>query len=464
LRHFAIGSNLLHMVSTRAIACLLLLLAAPVPACAEEPATAFTLANGLQVVVLPDHRLPIVTHVVYYRAGSADDPPGVSGIAHFTEHLMFKGTRRYPTGAYDRIVTKAGGANNAFTSNDKTYFYEQILKDGLPAIMDLDADRMADMNFPALEAEHEFKVVLAEQRSYLSDPESVLDDMAGQALYGKGVYAHPVLGEPGETGALTLQAALDFHARLYSPSNAIVIVAGDVAPEAVRTLAEATYGKLPAVAPAPPRAWAKVAPDCAEGRVEERNELVPRNKLTYYYLTPGTTGLGVRTEAALRLLSYVLQDQDLSPVWHFLSAQSGLVTGLDVGFEPKLAASELSLTIEAAEGVDLKRLESELHNAVADLRRAGIDAETLLKAKRRWQADRTLGEDDQLGLATRYGEQLANGRSLAEVEAQPRTIADVTLVDINAVLHDFMSTRCYVSASLLRNDAAAAGGFSHAGQ
>ena len=285
---------------------------------AAEPVATFTLANGLEVVVLPDHRLPIVTHVVYYRAGSADDPPGQTGIAHFTEHLMFKGTKRYPTGQYDLIVTNAGGSNNAFTSNDKTYYYEQILKEGLPRIMDLDADRMTNLDFAPIEATHELKVVMEERRAYRNDPDSMLAESTGRALYEKGlrVYAHPVLGEPDETEALTLAAALSFHALNYAPDNAILIVAGDVTPQYVRQLAEATYGRIPAHAPQHrDRTWAKADTPCAEGRVAERRQRVTRDKASLYVLTPGAMGMGVRTAAALRLLADILQDQGTSPLW-----------------------------------------------------------------------------------------------------------------------------------------------------
>jgi zinc protease len=420
-----------------------------------EPASAFTLANGLQVVVLPDHRLPIVTHIVYYRAGSADDPPGESGIAHFTEHLMFKGTKRYPTGQYDLYVTRAGGTNNAFTSNDKTYFYEQILKEGLPRIMDLDADRMADLDFAPLEAEHELKVVLEERRSYINDPESVLAENTTRALYESSAYAHPVLGEPAETGALTLAAVLDFHARFYAPANAILIVAGDVEPEVVHRLAEATYGKVPGGSAPAPREFVHTSPACAKVRVEERHQRVPRDKFSLYFLTPGAAGMGVRTQAALGILADILQDQGGSPLWQQLVVKEGIASDVAAGFELKMAAGEFSISAAAEQAVTAKRLEAALEEGLVRLRRTGVDASALAEAKRRKLTERLLNADDQLGEATRYGDALAIARTLAEIEDEPKTIAAVTLADVNAVLHDLLSSHCYVSASLERDGPAA---------
>lgn len=444
------------MLRAPAIVCLSLLLCAATRALAAEPATTFTLANGLQVVVLPDHRLPVVTHAVYYRAGSADDPPGQTGIAHYLEHLMFKGTKRFPNGQYDLIVTRAGGTNNAYTSNDKTYYYEQVLKDGLASVMELDADRMVGLDVAGSEAEHELKVVLEERLSYLGDPESVLANNAGRALYGRGVYAHPVLGEPAETSALTLAAALAFHARFYAPDQAIVVVAGDAEPGTVRALAEATYGKLPASPVPPTRDWTSMPVQCPDGLVEERHERVARDKAIAYFVTPGAASLGVQTAAALSLLADILQDQAASPIWRSLLDQDAPVSDLSAGYELKLAAGEFSITLTAGQGAQASQIRAALMQALTRLRQRGIDAPVLEAAKRRQLAERLLRADDQLGEATRYGEQLAIGRSLAEIEAEPTTITSVTLADVNAVLRDFLPNRCFTIA-LLERDTASAG-------
>ena len=420
------------------------------PAAAAPRAVGFTLANGLQLVVIPDHRLPIVTHVVYYRAGSADDPPGRSGLAHFLEHLMFKGTKRYPTGQYDLIVNRFGGANNAYTSTDKTYYYEQILKQGLPTIMDLDADRMAGLDFAPAEAEHELGVVLEERRSYDNDPDSVLAQQVSQGLYGGGVYAHPVLGTWDQTKSLTLPAALDFHHRFYGPGLAVVIVAGDVEPDAVRGLAEATYGRVPASLPLPPRVWATAAPMCSEARVEETHPRVTRDRVSLYFLTPGTAAMGVRTAAALQLLAEILQSETASPIWLDLVAQRRVADTLGASHDLRLAAGEFEISVEAARTVTASRLEQALRQSMLQLMRSGIGAAALTEAKRRWLASYVLASDDQLAAATHYGEMLSIGRSLADIEGEPAIIEAVTLPEINAVLKDFLIPRCELTAVLKR--------------
>jgi zinc protease len=152
-----------------------LALAAPLPAVAAEPAkaaaapvigaavTTFTLPNGLTVVVIPDHRATVVTHMVWYRAGSADEPAGKSGIAHYLEHLMFKGTKANPDGAFSKKVSEIGGQENAFTSYDYTAYYQRVAKEHLKTMMALEADRMQNLAFEPKVAEPELKVVLEER-------------------------------------------------------------------------------------------------------------------------------------------------------------------------------------------------------------------------------------------------------------------------------------------------------------
>lgn len=417
-------------------------------AVAAGRATSFTLPNGLQLVVIPDHALPVVTHMVFFKAGSADDPAGHSGVAHYLEHLMFKGTNRYPTGQFDQIVMRAGGTNNAYTSVDKTYYYEQVLAEALPRIMDLDADRMAGLSFDPKEAASELKVVGDEWRAYQDDPDSVLAESVNRSLYAKHPYARPVLGEPSEMRALTMADALAFHHDHYAPANAIVVVAGDVEPDAVLALARETYGKLAAGTPAGPRAVDTPMTGCADDTIEQRSSRRSRAEVTLYYRTPGASRMGPRTAAAFELLADILQSEVTSPLWDAMVTQERLANDLSVTHDLHIASGEFAITLEAAEGVAPDRLERSLRRAMIRLRGDGIAAEALAIAKRRWQANVVLSSDDQLAVATHYGEQLTSGRSLADIEGQPDLIASVTLPEINDILASALSNHCYLTAVL----------------
>ena len=428
------------------------------PAYAAGKATSFTLSNGLQIVVIPDHRLPIVTHMVYVRAGSADDPPGKSGLAHYLEHLMFKGTANYPTGQYDLIVTHAGGTNNAFTSTDKTYYYEQILKEGLPQIMALDADRLAGLAFAPSEAESELKVVEEERRAYDNDPESVLAQNIGRRLYDATPYAHPVLGEPAELARLTMSDAMAFHRAHYGASMTTVVVSGDVEPDDVRKMANDTYGRLPAGEPVARPALDMRTAACVSGHVGVRSGRVARTRISLHYLTPGSLHMAAPDAAAVELLADILQSEVTSPLWADLVTQQRLANDIKVSHDLRMAAGEFTVTVEAAETVAPERLERAAREAMISSRRNGIDAESLAIAKRRWLASTVLASDDQLAVATDYGEQIAAGRSVEEVEGEGVAVAGVTVADINAILKTTLSNRCYLTGVLMpAPDAAATG-------
>ena len=435
--------------------------AAPGPASAAAPqrAVSTTLDNGIRVVVIPDRRMPVVTHMVFVAAGSAEDPPGRTGVAHYLEHLMFKGTARFPAGTYDRVVARSGGTNNAYTSADKTYYYEQILSRHLPEIMDINADRLAGPSVKASAAASELKVVLEERKAYDNDPDSVLAEKADRVLYAGTPYAHPVLGEQGELARLTADDAMAFHTTRYGPQALTVIVAGDADPEAVFEMARSTYGRLPARVAPPDETASTSAPQatCPSGRVVERNSRVPRARVSVTYLTPGSGQLGRHTQAALTLLGDVLQSEIASPLWQRLVDDQRVAIDLGAGHYARRRAGEFQVTAEAASDVGAERLERALVAAMERLRREGLDPDAIAFAKRRWQATQALGADDQLAVATHYGEELTSGRSLADIEGEPEAIAAVTPADIRGVLTAFVNGRCLL-VSVLAPDGSGAGG------
>src|SRR5262245_32466436 len=212
---------------------------------ASERVSEFKLANGLTVVVIPDHRAPVVTQMVWYKVGAADEPPGSSGIAHFLEHLMFKGTDKIPTGQFSKIVAKNGGEDNAFTNHDVTAYFQRVAKDRLPLVMRMEADRMENLRLSEEDVKTERDVILEERRSRVdNDPGSILQEQMMAALYANHPYGIPIIGWEHEIAALNRDDALSYYRRFYAPNNAILVVAGDVEPDEVQKLAEETYGKL----------------------------------------------------------------------------------------------------------------------------------------------------------------------------------------------------------------------------
>src|SRR6476619_7477672 len=247
----------------------------------------FTLGNGLQVLVIPDHRAPVVTQMIWYKVGAADEPPGSSGIAHFLEHLMFKGTESIPPGQFTKIVAKNGGEDNAFTNHDVTAYFQRVAKDRLPTGMALEADRMANLRLSKEDVATERDVILEERRSRVdNDPSSILQEQMMAALYTKHPYGIPIIGWAHEVAALDRDDALSFYKRFYAPNNALLVVAGDVEPDEVKGLAEETYGKLPANPALNGRLRPKEPDHSTPVRVELADPRAGRLTMQRYYFAP----------------------------------------------------------------------------------------------------------------------------------------------------------------------------------
>src|SRR5207253_260713 len=274
----------------------------------SEPPASFTLGNGLQVVVIPDHRTPVVTQMIWYKVGSADETPGKSGLAHFLEHLMFKGTVKHPAGEFSQTVLKIGGNENAFTSNDYTGFYQRVPREQLGKMMEFEADRMTGLILKDENVLPERDVVLEEDNMRVANnPEARLNEQIMAALYLNHPYGRPVIGWHAEIEKLGREDALAFYRRFYAPNNAILVIAGDVEAADVRPMVEKTFGP---VAPQPaipalrirPQEPEPVAPrtvTLADPQVEQRS--VKRD-----YLVPSAPRTSSGESAALDVLAQLM--------------------------------------------------------------------------------------------------------------------------------------------------------------
>jgi zinc protease len=224
----------------------------------------FTLANGLELVVIPDHRAPVVTHMIWYRVGAADETPGKSGLAHFLEHLMFKGTAKNPAGKFSQVVARIGGQENAFTSQDYTGYFQRVPSDQLKTVMEFEADRMTGLQLTDEVVLPERNVILEEQNQRVgNNPRARLAEQIEAALYLNHPYGKPVIGWRHEMEELSRDDAIGFYRRFYAPNNAVVVIAGDVSTAQARALAEETYGNIARHAAMPPRKRAQEPPPAA---------------------------------------------------------------------------------------------------------------------------------------------------------------------------------------------------------
>ena len=417
----------------------------------REPVADFTLANGMEVVVIPDHRAPIVTHMVWYKVGSADEPPGKSGIAHFFEHLMFKGTTNHKPGEFDATVAEIGGNENAFTSYDYTAYHETVSPDALGTMMALEADRMRNLILTDEVITTERDVVLEERRSRIEgDPESLLSEEVQATLYQNHPYRVPVIGWMHEMEKLNRTDAVAFYNQYYTPNNAVLVVAGDVEAETVRKLAEDTYGKVARGPDLPPRNRPTEPEQNTSRTVTMTDPRVSIPSFARYWLAPSYRTAEPGEAEALDLLSEILGGGTRSRLYQQLVVKSDVAAGTGAYYDGT-ALDETSFTVYGsprdAEG--LAKLETAVNAEVARIQKDGVSEDELQKAKNRLVRSMIFAQDSPSSMANMYGSALTTGSTVKDVQAWPDKIKTVTAAQVKAAAIKYLKPHQSVSAYLL---------------
>ena len=410
----------------------------------------FTLDNGLQVVVVENPRAPIVVHAVWYRVGAADEPPGKSGLAHFLEHLMFKGTPSVPSGAFSRIVAANGGSDNAFTSQDYTAYVQRIASDKLELVMRMEADRMVNLQLTEEEAAPERGVVREERRSRTDNsPGAQLYERRRAVTYLRHPYRIPLIGWKTEIDGLTAADALAFYRTHYAPNNAIVIVAGDATAELVRGLAEKHYGKFPR-RPVPARARPVEPEQLAAKRVTLKSERVHVPSVSITWRAPSFAAGETRHTYPLLLLDDILGGGATSRLHRRLVIEEQAASGAGAGYlGTALDMGEFTVSASALAGGDIDRVEALLRDEIARILELGVTEAELARSKRAMLAAAVYARDG-LGAAPRViGRALTTGRTIADVEAWPERIAAVDAAAVKDAARAVFVERRSVTAVLL---------------
>ncbi|GGH11717.1 peptidase M16 [Alsobacter metallidurans] len=431
--------------------------ASSAPAHGEGPQVSdFKLANGLEVVVIPDHRTPVVTHMIWYRNGSADDPIGKSGIAHFLEHLMFKGTASHPQGEFSNIVAELGGQENAFTSLDYTAYYQRVAKEHLGAMMELEADRMSNLVLSDDVVAPERDVVLEERRMRVeTDPGAQLGESVASALFTHHPYGIPIIGWMHEIEKLDRTDALDFYKRFYTPENAILVVAGDVTADEVRALAETTYGRVPAHGQAPNRQRPQEPETRAYRRVSLADPKVEQPSLQQAFLAPSYSTAEPGDAEALDVLTQILGAHATGRLHRRLVMEKRVAVAAGAWYQgTAVDRTRVVLYAVPRPGVSLEDLETEIEATVADLVANGVDAKELERAKTRLIADTVYAQDSQASLARIYGSTLATGGRVQDVARWPQDIETVTAEAVRQAAARWLPPRRCVSGYLVKDEAA----------
>lgn len=448
------GRGMLVFISKLMALPLMLMTLSSTPAAAQTLAprvAEFTLGNGMQVVVIPDTRAPVVTHFVWYRVGSADEPRGVSGIAHFLEHLMFKSTEKMPSGEFSKVVSRLGGQDNAFTSYDMTAYYQRISKDRLPRMMEMEADRMVNLRLDEKDVVTERAVIIEERRSRTeNNPSSILAEQMSAAFYQNHPYRIPIIGWMHEMEQLSREDALTFYKRYYAPNNAILVVAGDVTPEEVKRLADATYGKVPANPEMKPRVRPQEPPARAARRVELKDPRAGNFSLRRYYMAPAYRHAEPGEAEALHVLMKIAGQGATSRLYQRLVSEEKVASSAGGWYSgSSLDSGSIGVYAVAGQGVGLDKVEESIDKVLHELRTELVTPDELDRAKKAYIADFIYEADSQSALARRYGEGLVIGQTIAQINDWPNAVAKVTADDVKRVANKYFDIRASVTGTLI---------------
>lgn len=410
----------------------------------------FTLPNGMQVVVITNHRAPVITHMVWYKVGAADEKRGESGIAHFLEHLMFKGTDVVPPGAFSRIVAKNGGRDNAFTSWDYTAFYQNVARDRLELVMRMEADRMTHLKLTDEVVYPERDVIIEERRQRVeNDPADRIGEQINATLFVHHPYGTPVLGWPKEMASLTREEAETFYKTWYAPNNAVLVISGDVTADEVKPLAEKYYGTIPA-RPVPKRVRVEEPHIGAARRVILRDDEVRQPSIRRYWLAPSYHADPDHHAYALEVLSEIMSGGPTARLYRDLVVNQKIATSAWLGYSPSaLDMTSIGTGATPAPGVSMDKLEQALDGEIRKLVEKGVTAEEVATAKKRMLGEAAYARDSLTGPAQALGEALATGQTIDDVESWPVRIDSVTVDQVNAAARDVLGKSNHVTGLLL---------------
>jgi zinc protease len=428
-------------------------------AAAVYGAKSFMLANGMQVVVIPNHRAPVVSHMVWYKVGSADEKPGKSGIAHFLEHLMFKGTPKYSGTALTDTVARNGGDQNAFTSYDYTGYYQNIAVDRLPLVMDIEADRMRNLALTEEDVATERDVIIEERRMRTDNvPAAQLAERVNASLWMTNPYGIPVIGWEAEMRALSREDAFAVYKEYYAPHNAILVVAGDITLEKLKPLAEKYYGVIPKTGEYKPRQRSTFLQPRADTRVIMNHERVRQPQWTRQIIAPSYS-IGDRKDVhALQVFSEIAGGGATSKLYRTLVVDQQVAASFGTGYSADTVSyGTFYVSLTPRPDVPWETAEAAYTKAMEALLKDGITDADVAQAKQRMVAGLAFAKDSPMRAAQAVGADLSVGKTLAEIESWPDDIGKVTAEQVRSAARKLFTQYSTATGILLPPVSAEAG-------
>ena len=412
--------------------------------------TSFTLGNGLQIIVVPNHLAPVVTQMVWYKVGSADEVSGKTGLAHYLEHLMFRGTSDIPAGEFSKYIAARGGEDNAFTSYDYTAYFETVAAEHLPLIMRMEADRMRNLHITGETAKPELSVVLNERDMRTdNNPEGRFSEKLHHVLMPRHAYGRPVIGWRKEIEKLSPADATDFYEKHYAPNNAVVIISGDVTADDVMRYATSIYGAVPsrtlAKRPALP-----VSATPSQHTFTIVDAGVEQPQYVWQAVVPSYNTQKAGEAYAYEVLAEALDGGEVGVLYHDLVVEHGFASGVGTQYDPDARGDAIfTIGVTPKSVKDAKKLDAALRDELSVVAQKGIPADKIEAAKKRMQRSAIFARDSLMMPGYAFGMAITTGHDVADVEAWPERIAAVAPDQVNAALRSLVENARYTSGLLL---------------
>lgn len=417
-------------------------LALPYPAFAQTfGAEEFTLDNGLQVVVIPNHRAPVVTSMLWMKVGAADEKPGSSGMAHYFEHLMFKGTAKHPAGEFSKTVKTLGGEDNAFTSQDYTAYFESVSVENLPRVMEMEADRLVNLAPPAEHYTSEKQVVIEERRQRTdNDPRAIFGEQMDSTLFVNHPYGKPVIGWMSEIEDYEWPDVKVFYDTWYSPNNAVLVVSGDITAEELKPLAQKYYGAIPKKT-IPPRKRPQIPPAVGAAVLSLKDPSIHQSIYQKSFIAPAES-TNRADSLALQVLAEILSGGPSTRFYKNVVIAQKKATGVDFNYNSSaLDYGTISIGGTPANGVTPEELgealDAEIHKVISD----GVTDAEVKDAVQRLQDQAVFARDSLAGPAMIFGVSLTTGSTVADVENWPADIGKVTAAQVKEAAQKYLDER-----------------------
>lgn len=401
-------------------------------------AESFKLDNDLEVVVIPNHRAPVVTHMVWYRVGAANEPQGLSGMAHYFEHLMFKGTKTLAPGEFSKTVKKLGGNDNAFTGQDYTAYFQSIAVEHLEKMMQMEADRMVNLSVPPEHFKTEKDVVLEERRQRTeNDPRGLFSEQMRSALFVNHPYGTPTIGWMDEIEGYEWEDVKKFYDTWYAPNNAIVIISGDVTAQSIKPLVESTYGQLQPKE-LPLRKNFVIPPAVAPVKMTLKHVQIHQPSVQTIFLVPSSKQ-NKQDSLALQVLQEIMSGGPTTRLYKNLVVDQKKAISVSISYSNNaFDEGTVWLAGTPAQNTSITELEQLLQKEVQNVIDNGVTETELKDAIQRLQDAAIYARDSLSGPAMTFGHALTTGRSIDDVENWPDDIATVTTQQVQDVARKYL--------------------------